>query len=61
MTETRPSAKRPKMKVHGLWIFGYSLEIRVMDETLKHDSSCVTELLEPLLLLKKHVFDFLQF
>lgn len=47
VTETRPSAKRPKMKVHGLWIFGYSLEIRVMDETLKHDSSCVTELIEP--------------
>lgn len=33
------------MKVHGLWIFGYSLELRVMDETLRHDSSCITELI----------------
>ena len=41
----RPSAKRPKMKVHGLWIFGYSLELRVMDETLRYDSSCITELI----------------
>lgn len=36
---------RPKLKVHGVWFFGYSLELHIMDESLKHDGSCINEVL----------------
>ena len=34
---------RPRLKVHGVWLFGYSLELFVMDEPTRHDASCITE------------------
>lgn len=36
---------RPRCKIHGCWAFGYSLNIAVLDEVQKHDSSCVLELI----------------
>ncbi|CAE6950458.1 unnamed protein product [Symbiodinium sp. CCMP2592] len=36
---------RPRLKVHGLWVFGLSLQVYVMDEPTKHDSACVVECL----------------
>ena len=36
---------RPKLKLHGSWVFGFSLELMVMDEPTRHDSSCVAEII----------------
>lgn len=36
---------RPRLKVHGVWIFGMCLRIGVIDETVAHGSSMVVELL----------------
>ena len=41
----RSSEPRPRLKVHGLWVFGLSLQVYVMDEPTKHDSACVVECL----------------
>ena len=37
--------QRPKMKIHGLWSFGYVLRIAVLEEKTYHGSSLVQELL----------------
>lgn len=34
--------QRPRLKVHGVWAFGYVLHIGVLDETSHHDSSLAT-------------------
>lgn len=36
---------RPKMKVHGIWMFGYVLRIAVVEESTFHGSSMVFELI----------------
>ena len=41
----RSKHQRPRLKVHGAWAFGYVLEIFVMDDVAKHDSSCIIEIL----------------
>ncbi len=35
---------RPRMKLHGCWVFGWTLELRVLDETARHDSACIIEI-----------------
>lgn len=37
--------QRPRLKVHGVWAFGYALRIAVLDETTFHGSSMVIEML----------------
>lgn len=41
----RAKHERPRVKVHGAWAFGRFLNIFVMDEVAKHDSSCIIEML----------------
>lgn len=36
--------QRPKLKLHGVWAFGYTLRIAVLEETSYHGSSLVQEL-----------------
>ena len=35
---------RPTLKLHGAWCFGWVLDLWVLDEPTKHDSSCVIEI-----------------
>lgn len=35
---------RPRAKVHGVWAIGWCLQVGVLDEDQRHDSSCVIEL-----------------
>lgn len=41
----RAKYQRPRLKVHGAWAFGYQLSVAVMDETARHDSSSIIEIL----------------
>ena len=36
---------RPRLKIPGVWCFNYSLRIGVLDETVRHGSSMVVEIL----------------
>jgi hypothetical protein len=36
---------RPRMKIHGCWAFGVCVNIFVLDETSKHNSSCIIEVI----------------
>jgi hypothetical protein len=36
---------RPKLKVHAMWAYGWTLGIFVLHETGAHDSSCTIDLL----------------
>lgn len=33
------------MKLHGCWIYGYTLDLHCLDETSKHDAACIIEIL----------------
>ena len=37
--------QKPRLKVHGVWCFGHLLDVKIMDETFKHDSACVIQLI----------------
>ncbi|CAK9006089.1 unnamed protein product [Durusdinium trenchii] len=37
--------QRPRMKIHGVWCYGYTLNISVMDECSRHDSSAILEMI----------------
>lgn len=37
--------ERPRLKVHGAWAFGHYLNIYLMDDVAKHDSSSVIEMI----------------
>ena len=41
----RAKHQRPRVKVHGAWAFGYSLNVYIMDESHPHDSSAIIEIL----------------
>ena len=41
----RAKLQKPRMKLHGCWIFGYCLDLYCIDETSKHDASCMIEIL----------------
>ena len=41
----RAKHQRPRVKVHGAWAFGHCLVVGVLDESAKHDSACIIELL----------------
>jgi hypothetical protein len=41
----RAKHQRPRMKVHGTWAMGYQLNVFLMDETARHDSSAIIEML----------------
>lgn len=41
----RSKLQKPRMKLHGAWNFGFSLDLHCIDETNKHDSSCIIEIL----------------
>lgn len=34
----------PTLKLHGCWCFGWTLDLHVLDESTKHDSSCIIEI-----------------
>ncbi|CAJ1406435.1 unnamed protein product [Effrenium voratum] len=34
---------RPRLTLHGVWAFGRTLQLRVLDEPTRHDSSCIVE------------------
>lgn len=34
----------PTLKIHGCWCFGWTLDLHVMDEVRRHDSSCIIEI-----------------
>lgn len=40
----REKHQRPRVKVHGAWAFGYTLNVYVMDEPSPHDSSAIIEI-----------------
>ena len=40
----RSKLAKPRMKLHGAWNYGYSLDLHCIDETSKHDSSCIIEI-----------------
>ena len=37
--------QRPRVKGHGAWAFGYTLNVYILDEVAKHDSSAILEIL----------------
>ncbi|CAE6916147.1 unnamed protein product [Symbiodinium sp. CCMP2456] len=39
------SVYRPRIKLHGVWCFGYTLQLFLLDEPTKHDSNCIQECL----------------
>ena len=41
--DARSNAPRPRLKVHGVWVFGLTLQVYILDEPTKHDSACVVE------------------
>ena len=41
----RSKYQRPRLKVHGAWAFGFCLNIFVMDDPSRHDSSAIIEIL----------------
>ena len=41
----RSKLQKPRMKLHGAWNYGYSLDLHCIDETSRHDSSCIIEIL----------------
>ena len=41
----RAKHERPRVKVHGAWAFGHFLNIFVLDEPAKHDSSSIIEII----------------
>ncbi|CAL1146198.1 unnamed protein product [Cladocopium goreaui] len=41
----RAKYQRPRVKVHGAWAFGYTLNVYILDEVAKHDSSAILEIL----------------
>jgi hypothetical protein len=41
----RSKLQKPRMKLHGAWNFGFSLDLHCIDETNKHDSSCIIKIL----------------
>lgn len=41
----RAAHHRPRMKVHGAWAMGYQLNVFLLDEPARHDSSAVIEML----------------
>ena len=40
----RAKHERPRVKVHGAWCFGHFLNIFILDEVAKHDSSAIIEI-----------------
>lgn len=43
--DPRQKYQRPRLKIHGAWAFGYTLNVFIMDENAKHDSSAILEIL----------------
>lgn len=41
--QLRAKYHRPRLKVHGVWAFGYTLSIYCMDDVARHNSSCIIE------------------
>jgi hypothetical protein len=39
-------AQRPRCKVHGAWALGWVLGASVLDETSRHDSTCIIEVIQ---------------
>ena len=42
--QLRAKHQRPRVKVHGAWAFGYTLNVYVLDECAAHDSSAIIEI-----------------
>ena len=42
--QLRAKHQRPRVKVHGAWAFGYTLNVYVLDESAPHDSSAIIEI-----------------
>ena len=40
----RSKHQRPRLKIHGVWAYGYVVNISVMDESSRHDSSAIIEM-----------------
>ena len=45
VTSPRSKLQKPRMKLHGCWIFGYTLDLHCIDETNKHDAACIIEII----------------
>ena len=45
LADLRSKHQRPRLKVHGVWAYGYIVNISVMDEVSRHDSSCIIEMI----------------
>lgn len=41
----RSKLQKPRMKLHGCWAFGYTLQLFCLDDTSKHDATCIIEIL----------------
>ncbi|CAK9073825.1 unnamed protein product [Durusdinium trenchii] len=37
--------QRPRLKVHGVWCYGYTLNISILDDCSRHDSSAIIEMI----------------
>ena len=44
-SQLRAKYQRPRVKVHGAWAFGYTLNVYILDEVARHDSSAILEIL----------------
>ena len=42
--QLRAKHQRPRVKVHGAWAFGYTLNVYVLDDSAPHDSSAIIEI-----------------
>ena len=42
--KARSKLQKPRMKLHGCWMFGFSLDLHCIDETAKHDAACIIEI-----------------
>ena len=41
----RAKHQRPRLKVHGVWCYGYTLNISILDDCSRHDSSAIIEMI----------------
>lgn len=42
--DLRAKHQRPRLKIHGVWAYGFTVSICVMDEPARHDSSAIIEM-----------------
>lgn len=45
LSNPRAKHQRPRLKVHGCWAYGFTVNTYILDEPSRHDSSAVIEMI----------------